>query len=175
MTEWRAIPGWPYSVSDCGDVRNDRTGRILRPEILKRGYHRVTFSLDGKTQRFSVHQLVCKIFNGEKPKGATLARHLDGMTDHNWPSNLAWGTHKDNEQDKRRHGTYQIGEGNPFSKLSEKEVLEIRRLHAENLKNRIDLGFTRVDNGTMPRLASMFGVSVVAIKMVVQRINWKHV
>lgn len=39
---WVKIAEHPnYSVSDDGDVRNDRTGRILTPVKTKNGYLRV--------------------------------------------------------------------------------------------------------------------------------------
>jgi len=50
-------------------------------------------------------------FHGEKPDGYE-ARHLDGDKLNNHPSNLAWGTHSENECDKMKHGTqrkYKIG------------------------------------------------------------------
>ena len=32
MAEYRKISGFPYSVSDNGTVRNDRTGNFVKPD-----------------------------------------------------------------------------------------------------------------------------------------------
>lgn len=54
-----------YEVSDMGNVRNKRTGRILKPEVVHNGYLRVTI---GK-KRYRVHRLVYETFVGPIPEG----------------------------------------------------------------------------------------------------------
>jgi hypothetical protein len=123
LTEkWRPIPGWDgmYDVSDNGRVRSlDRTvttstghrrtyrGRVLTPGHHKRGgYLFVNLVRGGRQHHRKVHALVCEAFNGERPDGATLVRHLDGDIYNNTPDNLAWGTVSDNLHDAVRHGTH---------------------------------------------------------------------
>lgn len=78
------------------------------------------------------------------------------------PWHLEWGTQAENMADKRRDGTEQTGERNPAAKLTEVDVVEIRRRYAE-------CGVIYAD------LASAFGVSKSAICAVVRRQSWGHV
>lgn len=168
---WRDIPGWPYEASSDGDIRNKRTGRILRPDESK-GYLRVTLSFGGISQRFQINRLVCEAFHGPAPSEQDQARHWNGNSLDNRESNLSWGTRSDNEQDKRRHGTYQSGEGNPFSILTKHQVDAIRRSHAANLEMRKAAGFKKVEFRLIPTLALEHGVTVPCIKGVIANRNW---
>ena len=76
---WVKIAEHPnYSVSNDGNVRNDRTGRILTPVKTKNGYLRV--GLDKKLCR--IHRLVAENFL-ENPNGLQ-------------PENLEWCTASQN-------------------------------------------------------------------------------
>ncbi len=48
----------------------------------------------GKT--FKVARLVCEAFNGPQPFEGAVCMHLDENSSNNAPSNLAWGTQKEN-------------------------------------------------------------------------------
>ena len=49
MEEWRIIYDFPnYSVSNYGQVRNNTTGRILKPNTSTCDYLRVTLYIDKK-------------------------------------------------------------------------------------------------------------------------------
>jgi hypothetical protein len=50
-----------------------------------------------------VHVAVALAFHGPPPSPDLLVRHLDGNPEHNWPSNLAWGTREENAADRERH------------------------------------------------------------------------
>jgi hypothetical protein len=49
-----------------------------------------------KRKTYKVHQLVCEAFNGPKPFPKAVVMHDDEDASHNWPSNLIWGTQKEN-------------------------------------------------------------------------------
>lgn len=102
----RSIPSHPdYRVTAEGQVwSTKRGGRWLRPSTDRRGYRRVTLSADGKVTTRTVHSLVAEAFIGPRPDGLEI-RHLDGDPSNNAASNLAYGTHAENMQDKVRHGT----------------------------------------------------------------------
>ena len=52
--EWRKVPGWPcYSVSDLGDVRRDKSGRILAGGKDKDGYRQAEKATGVKYTRIS--------------------------------------------------------------------------------------------------------------------------
>lgn len=59
---WKLIPDWPYSVSSCGRVRNDRSNLLLKPSIAC-GYYKVRLSLNGVVKDYVVHNLVYCVFN----------------------------------------------------------------------------------------------------------------
>jgi hypothetical protein len=55
------------------------------------------------------------------PEGMQV-RHLDGDTMNCRAGNLAYGTHKENQEDKVRHGTSSYGEKNPRAKLTAEQA-----------------------------------------------------
>lgn len=91
MSRWLPVPDFPgYEVSDSGQVRNTRTGRILKtsvwgPERYPR--HIVTFSRDGRSYTKSIYRVVVETFIGPIPKHLIVV-HRDGDPSHNALSNL---------------------------------------------------------------------------------------
>lgn len=112
--EWRPIDSWPYEVSSFGRVRRTRLknkkrdawnpnsyeGKILRPTPDKNGYLIVDLNDKNRHLTAKIAQLVCTAFNGPKPKGCRLVRHLNNDKTCNRPHNLKWGTHLDNYKDR---------------------------------------------------------------------------
>lgn len=119
---WTPIINWPqYLISNQGRISRD--GRVRKP--TKSGKYLMLALTDKKRrQEITVHRQVLLAFdtNGEQ----RVVRHLDGDPLNNNLSNLAWGTHKDNEADKRRHGRVLAGSRNPLAKLTEEDVIKIR-------------------------------------------------
>jgi hypothetical protein len=104
--EWRPIPGFPlYEVSTDGQVRSLMRDRphTLRP-VSSYGYPRVVLYLGRRRVHKRVHQLVALAFIGPVPEGMEV-RHLNGDRADAQLSNLAYGTHAENMQDRLRHGT----------------------------------------------------------------------
>ena len=59
---WRDIPGCAgYQVSDTGQVRNSRTGRLLKPRLDTDGYLLVDLWVGGK-KTVKVHRAVAMAF-----------------------------------------------------------------------------------------------------------------
>lgn len=88
MTEWRKIKGFHYSVSNTGEVRNDKTGRILKKRHSTSGYLCVQL-FDKKTYFKYVHRLVGEAFV-QNPKNHPQIDHIDGDKTNNDVSNLRW-------------------------------------------------------------------------------------
>lgn len=83
-----------YSISNLGNVRNDKTGRILKQYIKPSGYKQV--QLGAKTTPQYVHRLVGKAFipnNENKPQ----INHKNGDKGDNRVENLEWVTASEND------------------------------------------------------------------------------
>lgn len=83
-----------YSISNLGNVRNDKTGRILKPYIKPSGYKQV--QLGRKTIPQYIHRLVAIAFipNIEnKPQ----VNHINGNKGDNRVENLEWVTASEND------------------------------------------------------------------------------
>lgn len=125
-----------YLVSECGRVfntmvRNKNTAKRLdQPRELKpsfkNGYARVKLHKDGAGIIYSVHRIVLLAFMGPCPEGFE-GSHLDGARTNNHIDNLVWETRSENHQRKKEHGTGQHGSKHGFAKLSESDVVEIKR------------------------------------------------
>lgn len=113
MSEWRPVFNYEglYDVSADGQVRSlprrGKRGRVLAGVIDSRGYMAVNLCRSGGQRVRRIHVLVAEAFHGRRQQGQVV-RHLDGNPLNNQAGNLAWGTYRDNEDDKVRHGT-----GNP--------------------------------------------------------------
>ena len=106
--QWRNVPGFSgYQASTLGRVRSlkGRTSRLLKGSLLKSGYYSVHLYNDDRRVHRPVHILVTTAFHGARPAGLEV-RHLDGDSTNNRPTNLAWGTHVENNQDRVKHGTH---------------------------------------------------------------------
>lgn len=177
---WRAVVGFEglYEVSDLGRVRSldreekvtrvrfgrvdshtrVRRGCIVSTSVGTRGYRTTCLWKDGGPYYRGVHTLVLEAFVGRKPFQGCVGRHLDGDRLNNAPSNLAWGTQRDNVHDSIRHGTWVHGETSGLAKLTDEKVRKIRR-------------------SAKPQraLAREFGVSQGTVCMVKNNYSWKHV
>jgi hypothetical protein len=147
---WKAIPGFEgaYEVSDQGRVRSlDRIltspnarrgfpkrlrGRVLKGQKHSGGYEQV--GLSGELHLVS--WLVLTVFRGPRPLGMESC-HNDGDKWNNTLKNLRWGTHVENCDDRRTHGTNCDGERNASCKLTIAEVAAIRA--SEGVKTRRNL------------------------------------
>lgn len=106
------IPGFPnYSVTTEGSIftkrRKGSPGGALRPTFYS-GYYYVCLHKNGKQRTHTVHRLVLETFIGPRPEGMQ-CRYLDGDSANNKLNNLCWGTQKENEADKVKHGTVCTG------------------------------------------------------------------
>ena len=96
--QWKVITGYDdYEVSTWGNVRNVKTGRILKQKDNGHGYLQVGLSLDKKIYWISIHRLVATMFI-PNPNNYDTVNHINENKHDNRVENLEWLPLKDNIQ-----------------------------------------------------------------------------
>lgn len=186
MTEiWKYIKGFErfYQVSNLGRVRSMkiwlRRGKymkvgkepytIMKPGLWGEGYQNgfgylyLRLRKENKYVSIPVHRLVADAFikNDEmKP----FVNHIDFNRVNNCVTNLEWVTAKENSKHSHDYILSKMPRGvdNYKTKLSEKDVLEIRRKYDGKRK-------------TILRMAEKYGMRESGIWGVANRRTWKHI
>lgn len=164
----KKIPGFPgYYATKKGEIY---TKRINPPKKLSKRVHRGYYHVNvkrgiGRESRTSikVHRLILWAYVGPKPKENYECRHLNGDPLDNRLCNLKWGTHKENMQDQIKHGTlagYKKGKRHNASKLTKKEVLEI--------KEKAESGMVQKE------IAKEYGIHPKHVSDIKLEKTWKH-
>lgn len=149
LEQWLPVVGYEnyYKVSSVGRVWSiprwvvagkggkRKTGGFLKPNPTGE-YLYVSLFISGMGGKHRpIHQLVLEAFVGPCPPGMQSC-HNNGKSQDNRLTNLRWDTPVNNQQDRRKHGTYFMhGEGprgatHHLSRLSELAVRRIKRLYA---------------------------------------------
>ncbi len=127
-----------YRVSIHGRIfRLSGAGEIEVPQREnERGYPFVAIKLDGKWIQKSVHYLVARAFLPPKPSPKHHTRHLDGNPGNRCAFNLAWGTAKENAEDRDRHGRTVRGERIHNSRFTAEQVMAVRERYGTTTPGR---------------------------------------
>jgi len=97
---WVTIVDFPnYEVSDAGEVRNSKTGKVMKGGVKRNGYAQVKLSGHWST----VHRLVAQHFI-ENPENKPCVDHIDRNRVNNHLSNLRWVTQSENRQNTDYYG-----------------------------------------------------------------------
>lgn len=172
---WRSVPGYGghYLASSHGRIKvrarvvtkrhykgkimlQRYQSRLLTP-FLSNGYWTVSIGYERKTLTVGVHVMVLSAFKGERPSPDLECCHWDGNPVNNHPSNLRWGTPKDNAADRKRHGRYLSCEHHPMAKLSESQARQIA-----------------LDPRLPSIIANEFGVGLHAVRAIKSGETWSH-
>ena len=89
-----------YSVSNFGDIKSLRSGKILKKTKSKAGYYRVSLSVGGVYKKMSVARLVALAFI-PNPNGKPTVNHINEVKTDNRVENLEWATNAE----QNAHGT----------------------------------------------------------------------
>lgn len=168
---WKSVVNFEgiYSISNFGDVRRDAGGqgaianKILKPVKNKKGYLTVSLHKDKKHTSATIASLVAAAFIGPREINMTI-NHKDGCKTNNKVENLEYVTNLENMQHAWKLGLQKpkIGEKNGLAKLTENEVIKIRREYATG-------------NVFQRPLARKYRVCQRTINMIVNNISWKHI
>ena len=126
--------------------------------------------VDGRTVR--VHRFSYEMYKGPIPKGMLVCHKCDVRNCVN-PEHLWLGTYSDNNKDcaakgrrpnpaKDVPGIMPRGEANGTAKLTDKQVLKIRKLYASR-------------NYSQEELAEKFHVQQMTISKIIRRVTWTHI
>jgi uncharacterized Rmd1/YagE family protein len=152
----KTIPSFPaYSINENGQVFR-KNGKPQKAFLQTRGYLQVSLTKDGREYKKFVHRLVLEAFNGSCPQDMQ-ACHNNGIRTDNRIKNLRWDTPKNNQADRKKHGTALWSH-----KLNEKQVRVIK--------------YCLRDGMTVRQLCKYFKhVSRNTLYDIAYNINWKHI
>lgn len=175
MEVWKDIEGFEgiYQISNLGRVKvldrevphwrggvSIRKSRIINPYKTNAGYMIVSLTKECKESRFLVHRLVAKSFLSNRNKKAQV-NHINGIKTDNSVGNLEWCSRSENIRHADKNNLRVLkGEKNSGSKLTEKQVLEIRAIGKSK---------------TLTEIAEMYNVGYKCISKILNRKRWKHI
>jgi len=168
---WKTIKDYPeYEISNWGNIRSWKNGVYgirSRPKRLKpakdlHGYFRAAISKNNKSHTKKLHRLVLGAFVGPCPDGME-ACHNDGNPGNNNVENLRWDTRKNNQADRKKHGTINSakGERQGSAKLKDSDVIKIREMAKRGLYQVI--------------IAERFNICIASVARIVHRKTWRHI
>ena len=154
--EFREVPGLRNRVyvSKFGDLISIRP---IKAAFRRHRYKTFCCGVAGQKRTVLLHRAICLAWIGP-PKPRQQARHLDGKRKRNRLDNLAWGTSKQNGEDKANHGTAK-GECSATHKLSDELVRKIRR---------------EIKRETSTYLGMKYGLSRSTIHRAASGRTWSH-
>ena len=96
---WKDVVGYEglYKVSECGEVLNTKSNRLMKSHLHDRGYDRISLTSQGLRRNHYVHRLVGDAFL-EPPENVNQNQinHIDGNKNNNHFSNLEWTSPSEN-------------------------------------------------------------------------------
>ena len=106
MTAWKTVPDYPaYEASNEGEIRNKKTGRILKKQNNSQGYYTLTLRKNNEPHQVRVHRVVASSFYSDVDFYENLdVNHIDGNKHNNNVNNLEFCTRRENVNHAFRTG-----------------------------------------------------------------------
>tara|TARA_R110000868_G_C10710495_1_gene749903 strand:+ start:219 stop:722 length:504 start_codon:yes stop_codon:yes gene_type:complete len=152
-----------YKTSSLGRLWSMRLNRFLNPKPTKYGYIRVDITDNkGVEKSLPLHRLVALSFI-PNPLNKKFINHKNGIKTDNRVENLEWCTILENTTHAFELGLRNgiRGEKSNLSKLTEKDVLEIRSL------------FVAIKS--YKKISVIYNTSLSNIYHIVNKSTWKHI
>ena len=134
METWKKIANTTFSISNYGNVKNNKTGKILKQQINNRGYCVVRVSIRKsksccikKTLR--IHRLVAQYFI-DNPNNLPQVNHINGIKTDNRAKNLEWCTNRENAEHAIKNGLWT----NVFEASKRTNESRKKKIIAKNIK-----------------------------------------
>lgn len=174
---WLPVKNWEdvYAISNFGNIKRIRdgikkggkkgvAGTLMNFSPDGDGYLQVKLSDGKKRKACKVHRLVAQAFIGEITH-PLVVNHKDGNVANNAVSNLEIVTYSENNLHAYRilgrKPVSNKGESAGRAKLSNNQILEIRKIYKES-------------EISQSKLAKQFGVHQTLISKIVNNKNWSH-
>lgn len=102
MEEWKSVPNFSlYQCSTEGNIKNIKTGKLLKLIKNKSGYVRICLKNDeNKTKSMRMHIIVAKTWI-PNPENKPTVNHINKIRNDNRVINLEWATHKEQAEHKK--------------------------------------------------------------------------
>lgn len=174
---WKDIEDYEgiYQISNLGrvkslqrNIKHWRGGisilkeRIIMPDIAI-GYQRIELRKNNIGTNKLVHRLIASAFI-PNPENKPYINHINGIKTDNRIENLEWCSQLENMRHAHKTGLikHEIGEKNPLSKLTDKDILYIRNNY-DNTRN-----YSKI-------MADKYCVSWFTINNILKRKSWNHI
>lgn len=148
-----------YSVDSIGNVHFCKG--ILKP-FVKNGYLAVNLTKNKICKHYYIHRLVAEAFI-PNPNGFREVNHINCDKHNNSVDNLEWCDRKRNLQHSYEHGLKRRGETHGCHKLTEKEVMNIRKEYVKGDRKH-----------SLHALGEKYGVSYSTIQAIVKGRLWSY-
>ena len=177
---WKDIPEYQgfYQISNLGRVKRKKrnvnsfiqksgfrtiSDRICNSQDNGKGYKQIYVSINNKRKLFYIHRLVAIHFI-ENPDNKPQVNHKDGNKSNNVFNNLEWCSRIENIKHAIEKKLINAkGENSKNAKLTEKQVLAIRRL------NKINPKFNKT------KVAKKLNVRDTTIHKIIKNKRWCHI
>lgn len=163
---WVEIFDYPtYSISTEGRVKNNKSGKILKPQTNSSGYLHIIIRNETRVLTKTVHRLVAEHFlpMSQNPK-RIYVNHLDGVKSNNALRNLEWVSASENI----KH-SYAIGLREKQREKSRLQKAKLSEIDIRNIRQRYQ------DGESQTSIAGSFNVSQSNVHAVVHGRSWTNI